>query len=1095
MKQKIYLLSFIVVFWALEANAKGYDFPIFHNNTAIDDIETRSIVKNHNTTNHKTTKLSNNATIDDIETSSKIINVVFSEQTSDYPEKSHNDKHLNDSNQSTSNDLPEETEVGYEKAEYLNNPLDNNTFSLLDNGFEDVLAASPYIYPRPTYIRVIPTVVKPVTTATTIGAAGAASVIPASVITTLAIGGVAAAGVVAAGVGGGGGDSETSSSSDGIVTTEYLAQYGLDMINASSAYARGYTGSSARIALLDGLVDYEHENFRVDNETTNVPMCYDAIDNKGTNDCEEYKDEIKDEATHIAGIIAGLKDGNEMQGVAYDSMILTSNIFPTYDRFYAYSKEQYLSNLTTTPPDPDDYTTTDADGNTVEDTAAYTTALTTWRSGAFTTAIQSTGVLCNANNIWMSSVDYTNYDSPVWTELCSINETMIQNALKHPMTHFFDIGVDQRIGIMNPNYCTIRRTINGVERNLVYSSTNITTDDPCAVYGSTEATNIVTGWLGSGVDDRPYLDILSEGIAEKVIFVWPTGNGMEEQPSVDAAIPLYASVVDSVNGNTVFDEYWIEDPDNPGSYLIKNWVVVNAVGSDGKATNYSNYCGDAKDFCISAPGGHGNQPDTGIYSSISNNQYDYESGTSMATAHVSGALAILVDMFGHSVETYQIIQRLFDTANKTGDYANEEIYGQGLLDLDAATSPVGSLSLSLGTSVESQSISFDASSASIDSGYAFGDGLLFGMAQNTVMALDDMNFPFYYNMGTFVSLSPKRNILEATLNNFDAIKDSQGVRYGDYSKLEFNYYTQANGSYLPDDKKDSITSLADFAFTQKTTSGDTLKISYNRSPSDDFGFSESTINKELLIDDSAFSNPYINLAEDAKALSFNLNMDTFALKSGIFQGKGSMYGDSSVIGAISEFSIPLQHGSSISLQLGTVNEKESFLGTKSDGLFDVSSSSPTWFAGINTKLPVADNFNLVSSYNTAITTPNLAYNSIVKDMSNIRTDNFTFGLIGHDFTEKHDQFGIYVNQPVRVVSGTANLTMPTDLSTDGSVTISNSKVNLTPRGQEINFGAFYSLKPKDTTSISLGLNYTLEPNHIKNAPSETTAILSFRKNF
>jgi hypothetical protein len=37
----------------------------------------------------------------------------------------------------------------------------------------------------------------------------------------------------------------------------------------------------------------------------------------------------------------------------------------------------------------------------------------------------------------------------------------------------------------------------------------------------------------------------------------------------------------------------------------------------------------------------------------------------------------------------EIVSRLFATANKKGIYADKAIYGQGLMDLNAATEPVG----------------------------------------------------------------------------------------------------------------------------------------------------------------------------------------------------------------------------------------------------------------------------------------------------------------------------------------------------------------------------------------------------------------------
>jgi subtilisin family serine protease len=73
-------------------------------------------------------------------------------------------------------------------------------------------------------------------------------------------------------------------------------------------------------------------------------------------------------------------------------------------------------------------------------------------------------------------------------------------------------------------------------------------------------------------------------------------------------------------------------PMYPAAYPVENVIAVAAVGSDGSLAYFSNY--GANTVLIGAPG-------VGIYSTILNNGYASWSGTSMATPHVSGALALL----------------------------------------------------------------------------------------------------------------------------------------------------------------------------------------------------------------------------------------------------------------------------------------------------------------------------------------------------------------------------------------------------------------------------------------------------------------------
>ena len=67
----------------------------------------------------------------------------------------------------------------------------------------------------------------------------------------------------------------------------------------------------------------------------------------------------------------------------------------------------------------------------------------------------------------------------------------------------------------------------------------------------------------------------------------------------------------------------------------------------------------------------------------------------MAAPQVSGGLAALKSMFPN-LGFQDVRDRILFTADRTGIYADPSIYGQGLLDLDAASRPVGGTLFSLG---------------------------------------------------------------------------------------------------------------------------------------------------------------------------------------------------------------------------------------------------------------------------------------------------------------------------------------------------------------------------------------------------------------
>ena len=169
-------------------------------------------------------------------------------------------------------------------------------------------------------------------------------------------------------------------------------------------------------------------------------------------------------------------------------------------------------------------------------------------------------------------------------------------------------------------------------------------------------------------------------------------------------------------------------------------IVAVALDSNGVIADYSNHCGAASTFCIAAPGHH--------YAPSGPNGYVEVQGTSFAAPTVGGSLAILKQAFP-SLGNDELVARLFATANKTGIYEVASIYGQGLVDLDVATQPVGQGQIPIGNSVNGKSASMNLST--VQPALPTGNALSQGFTGRRVMILDELNTPFYIPFEAFVS--------------------------------------------------------------------------------------------------------------------------------------------------------------------------------------------------------------------------------------------------------------------------------------------------------------------------------------------------------
>lgn len=122
-------------------------------------------------------------------------------------------------------------------------------------------------------------------------------------------------------------------------------------------------------------------------------------------------------------------------------------------------------------------------------------------------------------------------------------------------------------------------------------------------------------------------------------------------------------------------------------------VVVSAVTREDAAPSYSNGIGNAR-WALAAPGGEsGDTAQTcsrsgvplGILSTYhepgKGDAYACLSGTSMAAPHVSGALAVLLSA---GLDRDRAISTLLSSAEDIGEPGPDDMFGAGLLDLEAA---------------------------------------------------------------------------------------------------------------------------------------------------------------------------------------------------------------------------------------------------------------------------------------------------------------------------------------------------------------------------------------------------------------------------
>lgn len=96
-----------------------------------------------------------------------------------------------------------------------------------------------------------------------------------------------------------------------IKTAEYYASNYMEVIKASEAYSRGWTGEGVTVAVIDSGIDSDHTDL-----DDNLIGTFSTISDGSTED-------IFGHGTHVAGIIAAERNGEGMHGLAYNAKLIS----------------------------------------------------------------------------------------------------------------------------------------------------------------------------------------------------------------------------------------------------------------------------------------------------------------------------------------------------------------------------------------------------------------------------------------------------------------------------------------------------------------------------------------------------------------------------------------------------------------------------------------------------------------------------------------------------------------------------------------------------------------------------------------------------
>ena len=530
---------------------------------------------------------------------------------------------------------------------------------------------------------------------------------------------------------------------------------------------------------------------------------------------------------------------------------------------------------------------------------------------------------------------------------------------------------------------------------------------------------------------EPLVAVMAQdGADDKVVFVWGAGNSHGN--ACDPALPECVNGAVEASSVSLSAGLAARFPE-----LKPQTLAVVAIGRGGAIAGFSNRCGIAQDYCLAAPGEEvavayfgPHRGSDGVRGTA------VGQGTSYAAPMVTGGLALMKQLFRGQLSNTDLVERLLETADRSGVYADASVYGRGLMDLGAATAPVGDPTVVAGLSVDGPGALVSDTGLSL--GGAFGDGLAAAFAGREIAAFDSLGAPFWYDFGGFSRAEAGPSLSERL--------------------AEFRRISAALPSAPP---------------------AEALRIPLTEAPG---GGAAPALHLTRSGASAAARAGHFALAGDGLIASVPV---ASGLTASALTGEGAD-GETPANGAALAWRPP---GSALGLRAGWLGERRSLLGTVSRGAFGRVRGSAA-FAGVESGMALGGWH--VGGAAEIGTIRARTRGGVLERMSPLVTS--AFSLRATRPVAGGGAFGVSLSQPLRVEDGNARFAIPVGRTRSGRVVRERVTVGAAPDGRQLDL-ALHWRRPAPAGEIRLGATLSRHPGHRRGAATEAILLSGWRAAF
>ena len=540
------------------------------------------------------------------------------------------------------------------------------------------------------------------------------------------------------------------------------------------------------------------------------------------------------------------------------------------------------------------------------------------------------------------------------------------------------------------------------------------------------------------------------------------------------------------------------------SFNLAGVIIVGGSDADGVLLAPTNQAGTTQNKYVVANGLP--EPDS------------TSGGSSWAAARISGIAGAVLQQ-NPDLTAQEVVDVILDSAEDLGDPGTDNVYGRGFIRNAQQV-----LSNVMGPVVVPTQPTPPANSGGGGGGGGGGAaGLLVGGALvgalvlmrkpkgklEKTLVLDSYGRAFRIDLGDQIVVDDG----SLHLNEFFHALDQESVSDG-FSLAELNTDVVFAATTNTDHRFDMIEYFADkndvvlhsekvnmsFALESRLAPGVALTAGYQVSPKQAFDAmgeieSHPLFGSSSFISGQAFSSVLSGFSNQANTVSVNYQPAKSAktsFKMGLVSvNQKQRFGQDS-FSSILEGKYKFNDAAGISLQFGQIEEQGSLFGGSAGGLFGVETAT-TYAVNLTGSLRASEKFSLVANYGMGRTNVNSSDDSLLNNFSSLRSDWYGVGVIGNNVWRGQDQLGFSISQPLKILSGNVNLSIPTHRDFSGAIAFDRERINLgETNATEQRLEGYYRTMLTDKLELGSFLSFRRNPNHVSDYGNEMLFMATLR---